>query len=341
MSQIGKNPLNTDGRILSKTNSSPRRLEFKHLANRYGTVIPLIVLVLLMAIIDPPFTSSFNLQNLLSQIAVNGLLAIGEALVILTAGIDLSVGSVAAFSGVIAASIGTLNSGALHNLILGIVIAVFMGTIVGFVNGILIALVHLEPFVVTLATLAAVQGLTYVYSGGQTIGNLPNSAFSIGNGVALGLPIPSWIFFGAFLVILVVMSKTIFGRRIYAVGGNEVATRISGVNVSLVKITAYAISGFLASVAGILLMGRVDAGLPQAANGYELNAIAAVVIGGISLSGGRGKFWGVIIGALFLGVISNSMDLLNVNAYWQGVVEGVVILLAVLLDMRTKRVEVH
>jgi ribose/xylose/arabinose/galactoside ABC-type transport system permease subunit len=304
------------------------------LISEYGVVIAFIVLCIGLAIADPVFVSGRNLSNVLAQVSINGLLAIGETFAILLAGIDLSVGSVLALSGVLAASVGTTTG--MNHPFAGIALGLLAGALIGLLNGVVISKLRVEPFIVTLGTLAIAQGITFVYSNGQQIPNL-NDVFSVlGTGSVFGVPVPGLIFLAAFAVASFLLSRTVFGRRIYAVGGNEHASRLSGVNTDRVKIAAYVISGVLAAMGGIILDGRVDAGLPQAGSGYELNAIAAVVIGGTSLAGGRGRMWGTLVGALLIGVLANGQTLLNVSPYYQYIVEGVIIILAVLLDYRNK-----
>ena len=305
------------------------------IVSNYGVLIALVVLCIILAIANPVFTSPMNLANLLSQVAINGLLAIGQAFVILTGGIDLSDASVVGLAGVLMASMATGDSGP-HSVLLGLVLGIGGGLVFGLFNGIVVAKLRLEPFVVTLGTLAIGQGITFVYTGGQPIGNLPNAIYELGSGTIFGIPVPGLIFIGIFIVSWIMIKKTLFGRRIYSIGGNESAARMSGIQVGRVKVAVYVISAVLSALAGIILAGRVDAGLPQSGQNYELDAIAAVVIGGISLTGGRGRFWGVMIGVLLLGVISNGLDLLNVSPYFHSIFEGAIILVAVLMDYRSR-----
>jgi len=196
---------------------------------------------------------------------------------------------------------------------------------------------YVAPFIVTLGMMSAARGLTFVYSDGRPIPGLSDSFKWIGGGTLLGVPVPVWILLIVFLISTFVLYRTRIGRYVYAVGGNEESAVISGVNVKRVKIFVYAISGLLAGLAGIILTSRVTSGLPQAGQSYELDAIAAVVIGGTSLNGGKGKLWGTMIGVLLIGVINNGLDLLNVSSYYQLIVKGLVIAIAVLIDSQKSR----
>lgn len=305
------------------------------LLTSYGVFLALVVIVAVLAVADPTFISGVNLSNLLSQIAVNGLLAIGETFVILTGGIDLSNASAVGLAGVLMASFATTDG--LSDPWLGIAIGLAGGLVFGLVNGLLVSRLKLDSFVVTLGTLAMGQGITFVYSGGQPIGDLPNIISQLGSGTVLGIPIPGIIFLVLFVIGWFVLKNTLFGRHVYATGGNEQAARLSGVNVATVKTYVYVISSVLAALGGIILAGRVDAGLPQSGQNYELNAIAAAVIGGVSLQGGRGSIWGTLVGVFLLGVISNGLDLLNVSPYYHSVVEGAIIILAVLIDFGSRK----
>jgi ribose/xylose/arabinose/galactoside ABC-type transport system permease subunit len=253
--------------------------------------------------------------------------------VIITGGIDLSVGSLVAFSGVIAASF--VRGG--YSIWIAILLALFASLVLGFISGFFIAERRIAPFIATLAMVTIARGLTYVYSDGKPISGFSQAYLNIGKGDFLFIPIPVWIFALVFIICYVVLYHTSLGRYVYAVGGNEHAALVSGINVKKVKIFVYSICGLLSGLAAVVLSARVSAGLPQAGSGYELDAIAAVVIGGTSLSGGRGRLWGTIIGVLMIGVINNGMDLLNVSSYYQQIVKGCIILGAVLLDLDSNK----
>lgn len=303
--------------------------EPRHFFKEYGIVIALLLIIGLLSIISPSFLTFNNIMNVLRQVSINGLLAIGATFVILTRGIDLSVGSILAFSGVVTASL--VQGGAYPDWI-AILAGLFAGLMLGLVNGIVVAKWYVAPFIVTLGMMSAARGLTFVYSDGRPIPGLSESFKWIGGGTLIGVPVPVWVLLFVFALSWFVLYRTRIGRYVYAVGGNEESALISGVNVKRVKIIVYSISGLLAGLAGIILTSRVTSGLPQAGSSYELDAIAAVVIGGTSLAGGKGRLWGTMIGVLLIGVINNGLDLLNVSSYYQLIVKGLVIVVAVLID---------
>ncbi|MGH7950502.1 MAG: ABC transporter permease [Limisphaerales bacterium] len=286
-----------------------------------------------MAITSPPFRTLSNTENILQQISVNGIMAIGMTLVIITAGIDLSVGSVLALSAVVATSFAHPGT---HPLIVPIMIGILVGLACGAVNGILIAKKKLAPFIVTLGMMTVARGLALVYTSGRPEINLSDSYNEIGGGSIGHIPFPAIIFFVVVLAGIFILHYTRFGRHVYAVGGNELAAKVSGVNTERVVIGVYALTGALAGIAGIVLSSRVNSGEPATGAGYELDAIAAVVIGGASLSGGVGSMASTIVGVLIIGVMNNGLDLLNVSSYWQQIVKGMIIVLAVLLDKKSK-----
>ncbi|WP_249316790.1 ribose ABC transporter permease [Bacillus sp. FJAT-50079] len=295
----------------------------------FGIIIALIVLCAVLTVLNDRFLTSVNILNILRQISIIGILAIGMTFVVITAGIDLSVGSVLAFTGVVAASFGTG-----QNILLSIVLGLIAGAILGFINGTAVARWKIAPFIVTLGMMTAARGLTYIYSDGKPVSGLSSEFMAIGQGSFIGIPIPVWILLGVFLISQFILNQTRIGRYIYAVGGNQKAATFSGINVVRVKAFVYTFSGLLCGLAGIVLTARVSAGLPQAGAAYELDAIAAVVIGGTSLAGGRGKLWGTVIGVLIIGVLSNGLDLMGVSSYYQQIIKGIIIVLAVLLDKK-------
>ena len=297
-----------------------------------GALSALVVLVVLMAILSGDFFSTQNLLNVGVQAAVTAILAFGVTFVIVSGGIDLSVGSVAAFSAIMLGWLGTEGV----PIVLALVLALAAGTACGLVNGLLISYGKLPPFVATLAMLSIARGLALVVSQGSPI-LLPDSVSWLGQTLGEWLPVPVLVMIVIGVVTAVVLTRTYSGRAMYALGGNEEAARLSGIRVRRQKLVIYALSGLFAAVAGIVLASRLASAQPQAASGYELDAIAAVVIGGASLAGGVGKASGTLIGALILAVLRNGLNLLNVSAFWQQVVIGAVIALAVLLDTLRRR----
>ncbi|MDF3297602.1 ABC transporter permease/substrate-binding protein [Streptomyces tropicalis] len=293
-----------------------------------GALTALIVLVVALSALSGDFLTADNLLNIGVQAAVTAILAFGVTFVIVSAGIDLSVGSVAALSSTVLAWSAT-SAGV--PVVLAVVLAVATGIACGLVNGFLIAYGKLPPFIATLAMLSVARGLSLVVSQGSPIA-LPGSVSHLGDTLGGWLPVPVLVMVLMGLITAFVLGRTYIGRSMYAIGGNEEAARLSGLRVKKLKLVIYALSGLFAAVAGIVLAARLSSAQPQAAQGYELDAIAAVVIGGASLAGGTGKASGTLVGALILAVLRNGLNLLSVSAFWQQVVIGVVIALAVLLD---------
>jgi len=300
----------------------------------YSLILVVVALGLILSLTTKSFFTQTNLVNVLRQVSINGILAIGMTFVVLTGGIDLSVGSIVAFSGIVVA--GLLRDAGMSVLPV-VLVSILVGTALGAINGYFVSYWGAAPFVVTLSMMTIARGMTYVYCDGKPISPLPVSFLAIGKGDVLGLPIPALILLAVFLIGFVALKYFRIGRYLYAVGGNENAAMVSGINVRKVKLISYAISGCLCGVAAIILTARVSAGLPQAGQNYELDAIAATVIGGTSLSGGRGRLWGTLLGALLLGIVSNGLDLLNVSSFYQQIVKGLIILGAILIDSKRKK----
>ncbi len=295
------------------------------------TVIALIILMAVITIINSNFLTANNLLNLLLQVTSNALIAFGMTFVILTGGIDLSVGSILALSSALTA--GLLGSG--MPVTLAILISLILGCILGVMNGLLISYGKLAPFIVTLATMTIFRGATLVYTNGNPITKGLSDTFLfqfLGQGYIVGIPFPVIIMFIVFIILYVLLHKTAFGKSVYAIGGNEKAAYISGVKLNKVKIIIYSISGIMASISGLIITSRLSSAQPTAGASYEMDAIAAVVLGGTSLSGGKGRILGTLIGALIIGVLNNGLNIIGVSAFWQQVVKGVVILIAVLID---------
>jgi ribose/xylose/arabinose/galactoside ABC-type transport system permease subunit len=297
----------------------------------YSLILVVLALVVILSIATRTFLTSSNLLNVLRQISINGILAIGMTFVVLTGGIDLSVGSIVAFCGIVSA--GLIRDAKLP-MVQVIVISLLIGIVMGMFNGYFVAFWNAAPFVVTLSLMTIARGMTFVYCNGKPISPLTAEFLNIGRGDIFGIPIPAFILFLVFIIGFMMLKYFSIGRYIYAVGGNENSAMVSGINVRLVKLTAYAVSGCLCGLVAIILTSRVSAGMPQAGQSYELDAIAATVIGGTSLSGGRGRLWGTILGALLLGIVSNGLDLLNVSSFYQQIVKGIIILGAILIDSR-------
>lgn len=310
----------------------PRPSVARDLLRRFGIFIAFLLLVVVLSFLSDSFLTVSNLLNIARQVSINAIIAAGMTLVILTAGIDLSVGSVLAFSGAIIA--GLLSAG--QPLLVGIAAGLLLGAVLGLVNGLIVTRGGVQPFIATLGMLTIARGATLVYTDGRPITGLPDAFVWLGAGDVGRVPVPVIIMALVFLAAYVVLTQTVLGRYIYAIGGNEEAARLSGVNVTLYKTLAYVLSGVLSATSGIILTARLNSAQPTAGGGYELDAIAAVVLGGTTLAGGEGSITGTLLGAFIIGVLNNGLNLLNVSSFYQQVVKGVVILLAVLLDRRLR-----
>jgi ribose/xylose/arabinose/galactoside ABC-type transport system permease subunit len=317
--------------IILPNNPSKKKLSVSKSLAKYGIYLALFVLCAVLSIISPAFLSAENLLNVLRQVSINGMIAVGMTFVIITGGIDLSVGSVMALSAVVATSLAHPNT---YPVIVPVLVGLLVGLLCGGINGLLIARWKVAPFIVTLGMMTAARGLTLVYTNGRPINNLSDAYNQIGGGYVAGIPIPVIVLVGIIAIGIFVLNFMKFGRHVYALGGNEAAAKSSGLNINFIKIGVYSIVGITAGLAGVVLSSRVMAGSPVLGQGYELDAIAAVVIGGTSLFGGVGSVAGTIVGALIIGVMNNGLDLLNVSSYYQQVVKGVIIILAVLLDRK-------
>lgn len=294
----------------------------------WGLALALVAIGAALSLANPYFLTVPNLVNVVRQVSINGILALGVTLVLLTGGVDLSLGSVLALAGVVAASVAHPNQ---YPVVVPCVAGILAGFVCGTLNGALVTKGRVAPFVVTLGMMTVARGLALVLSSGRPVSNL-DPLFTRLGGDLFGVPIPVAVLAVLAVVIHVFLKNIRLGRYIYAVGGNEDAARASGINVDRVKMFAYAVCGALAGVAGVVLSARITTGQPNAGVGYELDAIAAVVIGGTSLSGGVGGVGGTILGVLLMGVINNGLDLMNVTSYYQAVVKGIIIIGAVWMD---------
>lgn len=294
-------------------------------------LVGLLIIIVLLAILSSAFLSVLNILNVLRQASINGFQAFGLTLVIISGGIDLSVGSVVAFSGMVTALL--ILAGVTP--ILAVLAGLASGTAIGVVNGLLIAKGKLQPFIATLGSMLVFRGMTLYISNGVPASKLGEGLIGfIGRGFILGIPTPVYLLLIVFLVIAFVLRSTVFGKRIYAIGGNKRAALLSGIDVDRNLIYIYAISGFLAAVAGIVLMSRVDSAVPTAGISFELSAIAAAVIGGVSLAGGKGNATGTLIGILIIAIIINGLNLLGTSSYLQQVITGLIIIAAVIADRK-------
>ncbi|SFL74242.1 ABC transporter permease [Halanaerobium salsuginis] len=317
--------------------NKPAKIEnksFLEILNKFKTGIGLIILVVVLSLLSEYFLTIPNLLNVVRQVSIIAIISFGMTMVILTGGIDLSVGSLLAFSGAITAGM-IVNSGL--NIFLAILIGLAAGTLLGLFNGIAVAKAKLPAFIVTLAMMTIARGFTLIYTDGRPISGFNQLFRFFGAGYLGRIPIPVVIMLILLFIIYILLKKTPFGRYLYAIGGNENATKLSGINTEKIKIAVYALNGFLAAVSGIILTSRLNSAQPMAGEGYELDAIAAVVLGGTSLAGGSGTVIGTIIGALIIAVLNNGLNLLNVSSFYQLVAKGGVILLAVFLDRKSQQ----
>ncbi len=322
---------------MNKTNSvSEKKLLSKEWLIEQKSLIALLVLIVIVSFLNPNFFTIDNLLNILRQTSVNAIIAVGMTLVILTGGIDLSVGSVLALCGAFAASLIAIEV----PVLIAVPTALFAGAALGAISGFIISKGKVQAFIATLVTMTLLRGVTMVYTDGRPIStgftDTADAFAWFGTGYMLGIPVPVWLMAIVFAAVWYLLNHTRFGRYVYASGGNESATRLSGINVDKVKVGVYSICGLLAALAGIIVTSRLSSAQPTAGMGYELDAIAAVVLGGTSLLGGRGKIMGTLIGALIIGFLNNALNLLDVSSYYQMIAKAVVILLAVLVDNKNK-----
>ncbi|TCP96288.1 ribose ABC transporter membrane protein [Cricetibacter osteomyelitidis] len=296
------------------------------------SIIALLILIAIVSIINPDFFSMDNILNILRQTSVNAIIAVGMTFVILIAGIDLSVGSVLALTGAVAASMVSAEI----SVFVVIPAILLFGTLLGSISGIIVAKGKVQAFIATLVTMTLLRGVTMVYTDGRPI----STGFSdsadvfayLGTGYLFGIPVPIWLMTIVFGVAWYILKHTRIGRYIYALGGNEAATQLSGINVNKVKVFVFAASGFLSALAGLIVTSRLSSAQPTAGVSYELDAIAAVVVGGTSLMGGKGRVMGTLIGALIIGFLNNALNLLDISSYYQMIAKALVILIAVLAD---------
>ena len=305
----------------------------RNLLHRFGLLFVILLVGLGLTLTTDTFLSVANLTNVARQVSINGILAVGVTFVLLTAGVDLSLGSVVALSGVACATFAHPGD---HPVFVPIAVGLLTGATCGLVNGVLVTRGGVAPFIVTLGMMTIARGLALIVSGGRPVANMSNELTSLA-GDFLGIPIPVLCFAGVALAAWFFLRNFRLGRHIYAVGGNENAARAAGVPVERVKLFAYGLCGLLTGLAGVVLAARITTGQPNAGQAYELDAIAAVVIGGTSLAGGVGTITGTLLGVLLIGVINNGLDLLGVSSYYQAVIKGVIIVGAVWLDRRQAR----
>lgn len=300
-----------------------------------GPLAALLIMTIALAFLSDNFMTYANILNLLRQVSVNIFIAFAMTFVILTGGIDLSVGSTLALTSALTA--GLIRSG--MNPIVCLILGLLIGGLLGLINGVFISMGNLAPFIVTLATMSIYRGFTLVYTNGNPITGVAKEGIFkfLGRGSVLGIPFPIIIMIIIFAILYIFLHRTPFGRKIFATGGNEKAALISGISINKIKIFVYTISGVLSAISGLILMSRLNSAQPTSGVGAEMDAIAAVVLGGTSMVGGKGSIYGTLVGALIIGVLNNGLNIIGVSSFYQQVAKGVVILLAVLLDSYKNR----
>lgn len=300
-----------------------------------GILWVMVALVIIMSMISPTFFTSRNLINVVKQASITSIIGVGMTFVLITGGIDLSVGSVMALSGTLAASVAVADK----NMPIAVVLlaGTALGTLCGLINGIGVSYIGFPPFIMTLGMMTIARGIPLVYTNGTPIFGLSDAFNALANTMLFGIPTLVYYMVVISIIGYIILSKTVLGRQIYGIGGNEEAARLSGVPVAKLKMLVYVFSGFLSGVAGILICSRITSGNGTVAEGYEMNAISAAVIGGVSMTGGSGSVLGMVVGAMILTIIQNSFDIMGVNSFYQDIIKGIIILLAVFLDLRSKK----
>lgn len=305
-----------------------------HILSKTGIFWALLLLIILLSFIKPEFMSMNNILNIFKQACITSILGIGMTFVLLSGGIDLSVGSVVALSSVIAAYVGITYPES--SVILCFVAAILVGLICGFINGVGVSMIGFPPFIMTLGMMGIARGAAQVFTGGVPLFGVSREFARVSAGMTFGIPNLVYYMAVIFIISYLVLKKTIYGRRIYAIGGNPDAARLSGVNVKVHIMSVYMICGALAGFCGMLMASRITSGNPTAAGAYEMDAIAAAVIGGVSMTGGVGSVLGTIIGAFLLITIQNGFDILGISPFYKSIVQGGIIILAVFIDLRSK-----
>ncbi len=313
-----------------------KRFQKKIQWDRYGLVLALFVWCILITILEPVFISSTNLFNVLRQISIVSVIAVGSFLVILSGGIDLSVGSVTALSGVVAAIVmKNLNM----PVYMGIICGIIAGSFIGSLNGLMVTKIKIPPFIATLITMNFAKGLAFIFTDGTPVSGLSSTFIFIGRGYIWFIPFPIIIMLFIYVVAAYVMKKSRFGLRVYGIGGNIEAVRLSGVQVLKYLFSVYLLSGAFSGMAGVILASRLNSGSPNVGASFVFTAITAVVLGGTSLMGGEGRIMRVLLGSVFMGTISNALNLLNVPSYYQLVANAIILLIAMIIDVQAKRIK--
>ncbi len=314
---------------MEKLQNANKKMTTSQFFEKFATLIGLLIVILIFSMLKPKFLDVNNIFNLLRQASINGLLALGMTYVVLTGGIDLSVGSILGASGIFAALVAQNQE---IPWFVAVLAGLAIGLLLGTINGVVVSWLKVPAFVATLGMLSVARGITYLASNAQPVPGLSEGFLKIGGGSVGIIPIPVIILTVVFIICSIVLYRTKYGRYIYGVGGNARAARVSGINVKKITCSAYMIAGVLAGLAGVVLTSRVSSGLAMAGQNYETDAIAAVVMGGTSLAGGKGRLWGTLIGVLIIAVLNNGLDMMAVSSYWQLIIKGTIIVAAVMMD---------
>lgn len=314
---------------MEKLQSANKKMTTGQFFEKFATLIGLLVVILIFALLKPKFLDINNIFNLLRQASINGLLALGMTFVVLTGGIDLSVGSILGASGIFAALVAQNQD---IPWFVAVLVGLGVGLVLGSINGVVVSWLKVPAFVATLGMLSVARGITYLASDAKPVPGLSQGFLKIGGGSIGIIPLPVIILVVVFIICSILLYWTKYGRYIYGVGGNSRAARVSGINVKKITCSAYMIAGALAGLAGVVLTSRVSSGLAMAGQNYETDAIAAVVMGGTSLAGGKGRLWGTLIGVLIIAVLNNGLDMMAVSSYWQLIIKGIIIIAAVMMD---------
>lgn len=298
---------------------------------KFGIFLILLFLIIAFSLLTPQFLNVTNLINVLKQVSVLGIVCMGTMIVMCAGGMDISVGGTVALTGVLTAYL-MVNMN--FSPVLASLIGIVLGGLLGAMNGVIGVKLNVHPLIITLASMQIFRGAAYIICGGWPINGLPDSFVTLGQGYVGIIPIPVIIFFAVTIVVAFVLNKTVFGRYVYAIGGNEKATRLAGVNIKKMKVIFYMLSGLAAGVAGVIMCARLNSGLPDSGTGYEFDVMTAAILGGVSIQGGEGKVFSVFAGIFVMGILNNGMVLLNMSDYYQNIIKGLILLLAVAIDSR-------
>jgi inositol transport system permease protein len=322
--------------IFEKNKGTTKKEWLKGMVSKFGIVIAFLMIFSVMTFANPVFMTSTNLVNILKQASITSVIAIGTTFILISGGLDLSSGSVAALAGVCSAMFGLPGE---YPFIIAFLIALAVGAFCGFLNGLVVAKGHVSPFITTLGMMTIARGMALIVTKAKPVFGLSKEYIFLGSGKTLGIPNLIIAMIVVLILAYLILNKSKFGRHIYAIGGNESSAYVSGINIVKTKLIVYSIGGALSGFAGLLLAGRIQSGTPVMGQGLELDAIAAAVIGGVSSTGGIGKVYGAVIGALMLAMVSNGLDLLNISPYIQQVIKGLIIVFAVFFDVNAKKVK--